>query len=295
MSSSSMISINNNIKYLQQYPQYPEYTSYYCTCLPRYKNQIHYNEFIAINFRQCVYSNNEIASYIFGLLSILISMISLFPQIIKNFAFKKSEALSIYLFVIWFVGDITNLLGCILTGQLLTQILNAIYYCCMDITIILQYFSYSKDFNMNRLILKFKNLIFTFFCFYFIKNVNSLQNFYNPPLCENTNENDNLSQYIIGSICAWISSFCYIFAYLPQIYKNYKRKSVEGLSILTFMCDTFSQLFYILSICLFGISDVISTLPYIIGSVFTLIFSFVIVCQFYIYKKKQKVNNIINF
>ena len=49
------------------------------------------------------------------------------PQIIENYKLQSGEGLSVLFIVIWLFGDITNLVGAIIAGLLLTVIIVAAY------------------------------------------------------------------------------------------------------------------------------------------------------------------------
>lgn len=296
------------------------FPSFYCECFPHMKGKNHYNIPIALIFRQCLYSESDIASYILGWMSILMSMISLFPQMIKNHVFQSASGLSLHLFIIWMIGDVTNLLGCIFTHQLSTQIYLAIYYVCMDILILSQYCYYQvrmKDLweTFSKCLIHLKRItrrifrrmftkilkptqsntcdsnhsstrvytslnshvsiqLFTIMLLLFLFcnfpssslkllvsplrimrgedeafhswNMNLVNEFQESPstvrttvrtLRQNcshntapTTDQDSIS-YALGIACSYISCACYILAYLPQMYKNFKEKSVKGLSV----------------------------------------------------------------
>ncbi|KAG2382954.1 hypothetical protein C9374_004921 [Naegleria lovaniensis] len=334
--------------------------NFYCECFPHMKGKNHYSVALALIFRQCFYTNNDVTSYILGWMSIILSMVSLFPQIIKNFVLKRAAGLSIHLFLIWFVGDVSNLIGCILTNQLATQLYLAVYYVCMDIIIISQYTFYEFNkkkfkaflsklfqklhitkqsaepchemstikettanniFNMSfqsltshnttstshlstphcqlkshylsstiAILLVVQLLISNFAQF---SNAQEAKVSYEIPNCSPPPPDNGLAIFAIGTTCSYISCLCYILAMTPQVYKNYKRKSVQGLSILMFGIDTSNQLLYMLSIIVFYAQpnasfDALSVVPYLAGSFFTWFFSVCILFQFLFYKRRNR-------
>lgn len=278
---------------------------FYCECFPRMKGKNHYSVALALIFRQCFYTNNDVASYVLGWMSIILSMISLFPQIIKNFVLKRAAGLSIHLFLIWFVGDVANLTGCILTNQLATQLYLAIYYVCMDIIIISQYTFYEfkqlrklvskcfeklhitkqqrssclepsqppcremttlkesqSSFNMSCQSLTSHNTTtsnpstpnqFNQFQSHYwssaltlllvaqlvLSNLSQYSKAQETPIsttsdipnCSPPAPDNGIVVFALGTTCSYISCVCYILALIPQVYKNYKRKSVQGLSV----------------------------------------------------------------
>ena len=83
---------------------------------------------------------------------------------------------------------------------------------------------------------------------------------------------------------AWTSGLLYFFSRLPQILDNHKNKSVAGLSMWLIFITVWANATYGLSIL--GRWDELSwdkvwqsTLPYLIGSVFTFVFDIVITWQ----------------
>lgn len=77
---------------------------------------------------------------------------------------------------------------------------------------------------------------------------------------------------------------------IPQLLKNRRRQSVEGLSASLFVFAVCGNLTYASSILSHPgqtIDSLLEALPYLIGSAGTLIFDFSIFCQFLYYKKKD--------
>ncbi|EGN93263.1 hypothetical protein SERLA73DRAFT_172182 [Serpula lacrymans var. lacrymans S7.3] len=102
---------------------------------------------------------------------------------------------------------------------------------------------------------------------------------------------------IIGRIFAWLCTVLYLTSRLPQIWKNYARKSVEGLSMFLFVCAFLGNFFYVVSILtsssMFlpppGPTDFLKeTIPYLLGSGGTFMFDVTIVSQFYIYRLRPR-------
>ncbi|KAK6204727.1 PQ loop repeat-domain-containing protein [Scheffersomyces amazonensis] len=95
-----------------------------------------------------------------------------------------------------------------------------------------------------------------------------------------------------GLILAWSCTAVYVSSRCPQLYKNYLRKSVEGISPLLFGAALLGNLTYTLSIltsCEFVYADdrsnfVMKELPYILGSSGTIIFDIAYFYQKYLYR-----------
>ncbi|KAF9133262.1 hypothetical protein BGW39_010180 [Mortierella sp. 14UC] len=90
-------------------------------------------------------------------------------------------------------------------------------------------------------------------------------------------------------ILGWGSAILYLGSRIPQIYKNWRLKSCEGLSIMMFMFSVFGNVFYVGSIFLnsLEIDYLIKNMPWWLGSGGTLIFDFTIFFQFYIYRNNN--------
>jgi uncharacterized protein with PQ loop repeat len=105
-----------------------------------------------------------------------------------------------------------------------------------------------------------------------------------------------LDKHTIGRISAWTCTTLYLTSRLPQIWKNYTRKSVEGLAISLFVCAFLGNFFYVASMLTAPIlkePPPISTryihesIPYLLGSGGTLVFDITIVCQAFLYKGRS--------
>jgi len=102
---------------------------------------------------------------------------------------------------------------------------------------------------------------------------------------------------ILGRVFAWLCTTLYLTCRLPQIWKNYVRKSVEGLSMSLFICAFFGNVFYVASIVSsprFYLPPPLSTeyiresIPYILGSGGTLMFDLTILSQFFTYRRRRR-------
>ncbi|CAO3657202.1 unnamed protein product [Mucor hiemalis] len=94
----------------------------------------------------------------------------------------------------------------------------------------------------------------------------------------------------IGRVFAWTCTCLYLMSRIPQLLKNRRRQSVEGLSASLFAFAVCGNLTYASSILSHPgqtIDSLIEALPYLIGSAGTLIFDFSIFCQFLYYKNRK--------
>lgn len=101
----------------------------------------------------CVPTPLALVSTTLGILSIVSWLFAQLPQIIKNHTLKSASGLSIYFLAEWLLGDMTNLLGALLTRQAAWQVVVAAYYVTVDVCLVTQYFWYShyKPWREKRL------------------------------------------------------------------------------------------------------------------------------------------------
>ncbi|KAK7377971.1 hypothetical protein VNO80_03407 [Phaseolus coccineus] len=72
-------------------------------------------------------SVRESASFFLGLISVIVWVVAEIPQIITNYRTKSTEGLSLTFLVTWIIGDVFNLVGCLLEpATLLTQLYMAV-------------------------------------------------------------------------------------------------------------------------------------------------------------------------
>lgn len=81
-------------------------------------------------------------------------------------------------------------------------------------------------------------------------------------------------------LLGWGSALLYLGSRLPQIYKNWRLKSCEGLSIMMFLFSVFGNVFYVASIFMNSLEweYLLKNMPWWLGSGGTLIFDFT-VCE----------------
>lgn len=111
-----------------------------------------------------------------------------------------------------------------------------------------------------------------------------------PPICDHTNEMSN-GAYIFGVFSAWGCGFLYVTSRIPQIVKNRRRQSVENLSIPLFTFPIVANFLYAISMLLpettvYDDDWWEGSFPYLIGSLGTNVFGFVITYQLWKYRGK---------
>lgn len=98
------------------------------------------------------------------------------------------------------------------------------------------------------------------------------------------------NQYFIGRIMAWSCTVLYLTSRMPQIWKNFERKSVEGLSIFMFIFAALGNLAYTMSIFLIEEKPhdfYEREFPYILGASGTLTFDMIIYMQWWKYRNNR--------
>ncbi|KAJ6547677.1 PQ loop repeat-domain-containing protein [Mycena capillaripes] len=108
---------------------------------------------------------------------------------------------------------------------------------------------------------------------------------------------DPSNERVLGRIFAWLCTTLYLTSRLPQIWKNYVRKSVEGLSMFLFIFAFLGNSFYVASILTSekahlpppASSEFLrESLPYLLGSGGVLMFDVTIVSQSLIYRRPRR-------
>ncbi|XP_071945597.1 lysosomal amino acid transporter 1 homolog [Antedon mediterranea] len=272
-------------------------------------------------FHECITNNVQLTGFILGLLSICCWIVVFLPQFYESYKNgKMDEGVSVAFLILWLLGDSTNLLGCLLSDQLATQVGTAYYYIFMDFLIISQYLYYfiknrkrrarllgnysPVDSNPGQVVLCVGMIMW----FSSVFTISSSQLQQEPSIarlpgrtllsvsdCKVYLYHDNClfssNKDIVGYTCGVLSSVFYLVSRTPQIYMNYKRKSVEGISRVMFIIAIVGNLLYGSSV-LFEVQGntavfMIRHLPWLVGSLGTLAFDFTVVVQFRLYKPAE--------
>ncbi|VDK39442.1 unnamed protein product [Taenia asiatica] len=83
---------------------------------------------------------------------------------------------------------------------------------------------------------------------------------------------------IVGYVLGWISASIYISSRIPQILKNWRRGSTEGLSPVTFIFAIVGNVAYALQIFLTSVEPtfIIRALPWLFGSLGVVLFDLIV-------------------
>ena len=234
-----------------------------------------------------------------GVVSFTTSLVASIPQVVETYKEKSVDGLSPLCLLCWISGDITTLVGAILTHQLPFQIIQAFYYFSTDLILCYQYYYYGVRWR-NRLAAPgarhlaapspAKGLLASFLVVGRAAAAPLLRrdSVAAPPLPLPSSDP-------FGIVSSWVGASFYFFSRIPQLIKNYRRKSTDGLSPLLFLAALTANLTYCVSVftsCEFLASPdkpayVWNALPFIMGSGGTVVFDLIYVYQHYfLYRQK---------
>ncbi|KAL1924827.1 uncharacterized protein VTP21DRAFT_4481 [Calcarisporiella thermophila] len=256
------------------------------------------------------------ASAIAGYLSIACWICVYTPQMLENYLRKSGEGLSLSFILLWLVGDTLNIIGVVITDLLFTMFLLAGYYVVADIILILQVLYYRKRRTVHRDSAGSVSSIASYSA--------ASSNSESTSLLDKGNARSNPvhyykinliifcnaciftgliwsrmwmgsegKDYLIKSlrvVIPWASAFLYVTSRIPQIIKNFRSRSCEGLSLSMFYFSVLGNVSYCLSILLHSLeaSYLLASLPFFLGSLGTLFFDITIFVQFYLYRDNIK-------
>jgi uncharacterized protein with PQ loop repeat len=97
---------------------------------------------------------------------------------------------------------------------------------------------------------------------------------------------------MLPQVLGYISAALYLGARIPQIFQNYRRQSVEGLSLLFFIFSVLGNVTYAGQILIYRADShwVMLYLSWLLGSLGTVIEDAFIFFQFYIYSRRRAIH-----
>ena len=99
---------------------------------------------ISSTFNTCLPTPLAFASTLVGTLSIFSWLFAQLPQIVRNYRNKSVAGLSVFFLAEWLLGDLSNLLGALLTNQATWQVIIGAYYVFVDVMMVSQWIWYEK-------------------------------------------------------------------------------------------------------------------------------------------------------
>eukprot|EP00299_Pterocystis_sp_00344_P012086 c5756_g1_i1.p1 GENE.c5756_g1_i1~~c5756_g1_i1.p1 ORF type:complete len:374 (-),score=71.33 c5756_g1_i1:31-1020(-) len=267
------------------------------------------------------------AAFWIGMSSLLIWICCQAPQFIKNIKQGSADALSCWFLLEWLSGDILNLVGALLSGQQKTQIFTAVLFMCMDSCMLSQYLYYRRKNRKQRLAdaeitndltadllssdqadpfdpsnpsnpssprrhsdsspalsaLGSSGKVLAYASLPIVAQAFVLQS--DDPCAVSVSHR----QVQIGWWIGWVSAVIYLNSRIPQIIKNFRRKYTGGLSVLMFACAVMGNVTYGLGVVIRanGWSDYEHALPWLVGSLGTVVLDFTIISQVCFYPKHK--------
>jgi len=212
-----------------------------------------------------------------------------------NYRNKSGKGVSLTFLWIWLIADIANIIGALMEHLLLTLLLVAVYYTIGDALLIGQ-IKYYKRYYKNGMPMGDGEG----------ENIGEGE----PLVRTNTLENLQMQEKERArtvSVCVvlflfiffgiellglaqffgWTSAVLYIGSRAPQILKNYRKKSTDGLALHMFVFALLGNVTYVMSVLLYSTEKhyVMQNLPWIVGSSGTLFFDVIVFGQFFYYNR----------
>ncbi|ORZ01341.1 PQ loop repeat-domain-containing protein [Syncephalastrum racemosum] len=265
-------------------------------------------------------TDSEFWAQTVGYLSIACWFVVFTPQLYENYSRKNTDGVSVRFLWLWIFGDVTNLLGIVLEDLLVTMLLVAVYYLFSDVLLMGQVYYYRSRYPQSAkedvleptapnasawneqepetddeetpLVGKKKHVtsetrrivsIFKVSSVIFVVCVLAGSAYY---FFGGDEKADITHLHLTAQLFGWASALLYCASRIPQIMQNFRKESVEGLSIFMFVFSVLGNLLYCISIFLKSTDRtyLLVNYPWLLGSGGTLFFDFVIFFQFYIYR-----------
>ncbi|KAI9257609.1 PQ loop repeat-domain-containing protein [Sporodiniella umbellata] len=229
-----------------------------------------------------------LSSTIAGYCSVLVWIFVFLPQLYENYHRKSGEGLSLVFLYIWLAGDIFSMIGVMLEKLMMTMFLLSLWYTVADACLIWQVIYYKNVTHYQKLKQDENEqttsvpVFWMNFAFFFIVSALSLLScyfYYSESFSTSSSTWYNgLSQWM-----GWISTVLYMGSRLPQIIKNWRHQSTEGLSFGMFACALLGNILSTLAIFLKSTERefILKNLPWITGSLGTIVFDIVVVLFYF--------------
>jgi uncharacterized protein with PQ loop repeat len=182
---------------------------------------------------------------------------------------------------VWTQADVLSLLAAILSRLSINVVLLGWYDIATGIFMIFFCYYYYPKLSCKTKFVESQTLLTILF--FVISNV-SLLIIAHTVIFKHTT--DLSATLIAGEIIGWFTTFLYLIGRFPQIYINFKSKSVEGLSILMFVYTILGNVCYLLSIVTLSTeqSYIQSNLPWITTTVVSILLDIFVIFQIKYYQ-----------
>ena len=219
----------------------------------------------------------ELLSLVFGLSNLLVWILIAFPQLFMNFRNRSSKAVSYLMYLKWTIGGVISLTTAYIKGANITVLYVGIHHSIINVLLITQLIYYRiKD---KTYITKFESIVTI------ILGITVILLLILVTITKNT---------VLIEVLAWIACCIFSSSRLQQIYLNWKRKSVEGLSLVSFISMVVVDAFFVTSILINAIDNKKTVMElfllnaqWITCCIITATCSIIILFQFNYYHKKR--------
>lgn len=253
------------------------------------------------------------ASSFFSTVSVCSWMCAQLPQIYKNYTLKLALGISPFFLGLWFLGDFLSFTSCLLNDVVLKfQVYISLFFLCNDVTLCYQYYAYYRVESPDDSGLADATELHEARSIR-IRRSQSSDSESQPSSYGSTDSKTLASAVVVlanagvaaaadgsapqslGAFLAWACTVVYVSSRCPQLYKNYRRRSVEGISPVLFGAALVGNLTYTISIltsCAFIDAESKSVylwrqLPYILGSSGTILFDGAYFYQRFLYGRSK--------
>ncbi len=242
----------------------------------------------------------ELISLILGYISSFAFFFVCLPQLYVNYKNKNTNALSFYLIILWLSGDIFSIISCKIKNNSYLIVYIGYVHIVFDCIFILQiiYYRYLELEFIEYLSIDDSQSTFEATC-YKIMRYNILYKLFNKTELSLmlasiliTIITYSISGIIVAELLGWVSTCIFICSRIPQIFLNFNRKSVYGLSKLAFFMLMFSNSCFLVSLLIYMIdlpdqpakfTYLLNNMQWIIGSSLSFVFDLILMYQFIVY------------
>lgn len=231
----------------------------------------------------CVISGGTMSN-ILGLLSSVVWFFVLIPQLYKNYKAQDSDAISLFLILLWLVGDYLSMFTAQIKGISKVVVYVAIYHIIIGILFTVQiiyyrhkkykrYFNdfYSPILDLDNVVLRqdifndnlvprqdtsnddvvLRQDIVDYYNYFLLTQNEQVFIFSSILFISILNTYfyfDSYKSILLADVVAWLTTLIFIGSRIPQIHLNHKRKSTHGLSVYSFIILNIANYLFLSSI-----------------------------------------------